>query len=186
MLTRERIVDEMLVVAAQGGQVEAFERLAVRWHPRLLRHARRLVGDAEGAREVTQESWVAIARGLRRLRDAAAFPAWALRVVTRRAADWIERRRKARRRFEALDTAPDPVAPPDGGVEAVARVAEVLRHLEREPRALLALHYVEGLSVAEIARVLGIPAGTVKSRLFHAREKVRAALEVRHERQGRR
>lgn len=50
MRTRERVVDETLVLAAQAGRAEAFERPAVRWYPRLARHARRLTGDAEGAR----------------------------------------------------------------------------------------------------------------------------------------
>jgi len=186
MRTRERVVDEMLVLAAQGGRAEAFERLAVRWYPKLARHARRLTGDAEGARDVVQESWIAIARGLDRLRDAAAFPAWALRIVTRRAAEWVARQQQASGRYAAIEHAPDIAAPQDERADNLARVRDTLRLLDRAPRLLLAMLYVDGLSVAEIAAVLEIPAGTVKSRLYHARARLREALEVQDDAHDRR
>jgi len=178
MRSRERVVDEMLVLAAQARQVEAFERLAVRWHPRLVRHARRLTGDAEGAQEAVQDAWIAVARGLCRLKDPARFGPWALRIVTRRSADWIGRRQRTRQRTATLDAASQAQAPPDAPNDDRARVREALRRLAPEQRALIAMFYVEALTVAEIADVLEVPAGTVKSRLFHARERLRAALEV--------
>jgi RNA polymerase sigma-70 factor (ECF subfamily) len=64
MRSRERVIDEMLVLAAQARQVEAFEHLVERWHPRLLRHAWRLTGDREGAQEAVQDAWMAVVRGL--------------------------------------------------------------------------------------------------------------------------
>jgi RNA polymerase sigma-70 factor (ECF subfamily) len=177
MRSRTRIVDELLVLAAQAGRVEAFELLAQRWHPRLLRHASRLTGDAEGAREAVQEAWLSIVRGLGRLHDPACFGAWALRITGRRCADWIVRRQRTRRRHAAL--VDEPIRPEDvSRRDDVNVLRDALRSLDPERRALVAMFYVEGQSVAEIATVLGIPAGTVKSRLYHARERLRAALEV--------
>jgi len=176
--SRQRVVDEMLVLAAQARQVEAFEQLAVRWHPRLVRHARRLTGDPEGAQEVAQDAWIAVARGLYRLQDPARFGSWALRIVTRRAADWIGRRQRTRQRSAALDAASQVQAPLEAPTDDRARVREALGRLAAGERALLAMFYVEDLTVAEIAEVLDVPAGTIKSRLFHARERLRAALEV--------
>jgi hypothetical protein len=89
MDSRARIVDCMLVLAAQARQTDAFGRLATRWHARLLRHTARLTGDSEGAREIVQDVWVAVARGIGRLRDPASFGPWALRIVSRRSADLI-------------------------------------------------------------------------------------------------
>jgi len=178
MRTRERVVDEILVLAAQGRQVDAFEELAARWYPRLLRHALRLTGDPEGAREVVQETWVAIARGLTRLHDPARFAPWALRITSRRCADWIGQRRAARQRSSELDAAAEIPSPTGARTDALVRVREALRRLDREQQALMAMFYVEGLSVAEIAAALEIPVGTVKSRLYHARERLRAATEV--------
>lgn len=180
MRTRERVVDELLVLAAQARGVRAFERLAARWHPRLLRHARHLTGDADGAQEVVQEAWVAIARGLGRLRDPAAFGAWALRITGRRSADWIARRQRMRRRFTGLDSAADVPAAPDAPADDLALLRSTLRTLDPAQRALLAMHYLDGLPLREIAAALNVPVGTVKSRLSHARERLRAALEAHH------
>lgn len=177
MRTREQVLDEMLVLAAQAGRTEAFERLARRWHPRLLRHALRLTGDPEGAREAVQEGWVAIAGGLRRLGDPASFGAWALRITGRRCADWIARRGRERRRSSELTVA-EGTGVDAQPVEVRVRLREALRRLDPDRRELLAMLYVEGLSVLEIARALAIPAGTVKSRLYHARAQLREALEV--------
>ncbi len=178
MRSREQVVDELLVLGAQARQVEAFERLAARWHPRLLRHASRLTGDREGAQEAVQEAWVAVARGLWRLKDPACFGPWALRIVSRRCADWIGRRRRTRQHTTELDAASQAQAPADPHDDDRGRVREALRRLDREQRALMAMFYVESLTVAEIAQVLDVPVGTVKSRLYHARERLRAALEA--------
>ena len=178
MRTRERIVDEWLVLAVQARRADAFERLAARWHPRLLRHAWRLTGDAEGAREAVQDAWLAVALGIGRLRDPAAFGAWALRITTRRCTDWIAHRRRQRRRLADLGAAEAVAAAADPPDDDVARVREAIRRLGPDERALLAMYYTEGFGVAEIAAALGIPVGTVKSRLYHARERLRAVLEV--------
>lgn len=178
MRSREQVVDEMLVLAAQAGHTAAFERLAVRWNPRLYRHAYRMTRDAEGAREVVQDAWVSIARGLRRVRDPARFGPWALRITGRRCADWVGRRQKARGRTSTLDDARAIAEPANDRADDLARIRDVLRRLDPERRALMAMFYVEGMTVHEIAAALGIPPGTVKSRLYHARERLRAALEV--------
>jgi RNA polymerase sigma factor (sigma-70 family) len=184
--TRERVVDELLVLAAQAWDARAFERLASRWHPRLLRHAARLTGDADGAEDAVQEAWVAIARGLGRLADPAAFGAWALRITGRRCADWVGRRQRMRQRFADLDAAANVPAAADERADDVSLLRKAIRDLGPQQRALLAMRYVEGLSLGEIARALGVPAGTVKSRLYHARERLRAALEAHDDAQERR
>ena len=185
MDTRSAAVDARLVVSARAGDAQAFDRLVARWHPRLLRHARRLTGDADAARDVTQDTWVAIVRGLGRLREPATFGPWALRITPRRCADWIGHRQAVR----AWDTAVEPTsaAPSASAVSSDdgMRLREALRRLDRDERVLLSLFYIEGYAVTEIAQILGIPAGTVKSRLFNARATLRTALEVRNEQDGR-
>jgi RNA polymerase sigma factor (sigma-70 family) len=184
--TRERVVDELLVLSAQGHDVRAFELLAARWHPRLLRHAARLTGDADGARDVVQDAWVAIARGLGRLADSAAFGAWALRITDRRCADWIAGRQRMRQRFAPLEAAAGVPAATEENAGDIARVRDAIKSLGRKERALLAMHYVDDLSLGEIAGALGVPVGTVKSRLYHARERLRVILEARDDEQARR
>lgn len=174
--TADTILDEYLVVRCQLGDAEAFGHLVGRWQPRLLRHARCFTRDAEAARDVVQESWVAIVNGLRTLRDPASFRAWALRIVANKARDWVRRegaRRRARRRAGA-ESAPRRAEPPS---DSVGRVRAGLQELEPGQRCVLTWHYLEGMTVTEIAEALGIPEGTVKSRLHYARNALRARLK---------
>jgi RNA polymerase sigma-70 factor (ECF subfamily) len=179
----ERIYDEFLVAAAVAGDRPALSRLAARWQPRLVRHAWRVLGDAERARDMVQEAWVEILRGLARLDDVAAFPAWAFRIVTRRC-----QRDFGRPLHESLDADDDAAgwnapAPEHESGEFKADVSTVMDAVARLPgpqRAALALFYLEDLSVAEIAIATDVPPGTVKTRLMHARNKVRAILEGDH------
>ena len=94
--TIESIQDELLVLRCQDGEVKAFEQLIARWAPRLLRHAMRLTGEGEAAREVAQDAWMAIVKGIRRLNDPAGFRAWAYRIVSHKCADWVRSRTRQR------------------------------------------------------------------------------------------
>jgi RNA polymerase sigma factor (sigma-70 family) len=175
----EQILDEYLVAAAVAGDADALDRLIARWQPRFVRHAWRVQGDAERARDAVQDAWVEILRGLPGLQDVAAFPAWAFRIVTRRC-QRISSRRSARpiSAETSSETMPEPCIEATGEQAAeVARMMEVLRALPAAQRATLALFYLEDLSVAEIAVALDVPPGTVKTRLMHARRKMREQLE---------
>ena len=79
----ERVFDEYLVAAARAGDQSAFARLAARWGPKLLAHAYRLTSDYDLAQDVAQDGWSDIAKGVYGLKDTAAFPAWAHRIITR-------------------------------------------------------------------------------------------------------
>jgi len=170
-------LDDYLVVECQLGSTEAFRALVHRWQGPLARRARDLTGDREAALDVVQESWIAVVRGLHGLRDPAHFRSWALRIVANKARDWI-RREQSRRRTAgklALDAASP--APPEQSHVDLERVRTGLAALEPSQRMILRRHYLEGRSVAEIATELGLPMGTVKSRLFNARNELRHRLE---------
>ncbi|MCZ6507607.1 MAG: sigma-70 family RNA polymerase sigma factor [Acidobacteria bacterium] len=182
----EQILDELLVLECQNGDRAALELLVERWQPRLLRLARRLTqGDEAG--EAVQEAWLAIVRGLGRLEDPARFGTWAYRIVAFKCADWIRQRQRGRRMEQRVTAQPQPVASKIGVAETgadetgaegdIAALRVALRRLAPSHRAILEMHYLDELPVAEIAAVLGIPIGTVKSRLFHARKRLRATLE---------
>jgi len=178
-----RLFDEYLAAAARAGDRNAFGRLAERWQPKLLAHAWRLMGEAEAARDVAQDAWVDIARGLARLDDASHFPAWAYRVVSRRAADAIKKRVRARRlgaAFAAETPHPDDTARRMETAADAEPLAKAIAGLPPEQRAAVALFYIEDFSVAETAAATDVPVGTVKTRLMHARAKLRAALKGEH------
>ena len=178
----------MLVLRCQGGEAAALDALVVRWHPKLCRLARRLTGDFDGASDLVQDAWVAIVRGVRRLEDPARFRVWAYRIVTNKCADWIRRRRVRRDAAREMQAAANArsndkrdATPEDAG--DVDHLYAALRELPDDQRAILSLHYLEGLGIAEIAAVFDLPTGTVKSRLHNARARMRTILqETDHER----
>lgn len=173
----ERTLDAFLAAAARTGQARAQDALARRWQPRLIAHAWRLTGDTELAREAVQDAWVEIITGLHRLREDRAFALWAWRITTRRCAKLIGGR-QATRRLQAAALAEPPPAPaidPERGADA-ARIAEAMQTLPPAQRAAMWLFHIEDLSVAEISVALDVPAGTVKTRLMHARRTLRDTL----------
>jgi len=175
-----RILDEYLAAAARAGDRHAFDQLAGRWQPKLLAHAYRMIGDRELAREIVQDGWVDIVRGLSRLDDIAVFPAWAYRIISRRAVDKIRHLQRQRKISAAYASEPQPAQPSGAVIEAGADAAplrQAMATLPAEQRAAIALFYIEDFSVTEISIALSVPAGTVKTRLMHARRKMRAVLE---------
>jgi RNA polymerase sigma factor (sigma-70 family) len=171
----DRILDEYLVLSAQAGSRVALDELARRWTPRLLRHAQRLLGSADQAGDAVQETWLAVLRGLRRLEDPARFPGWVYAIATRRCADAI--RGSVRGRAFREKTEGDPINieashSTDDGLD----VRGALARLPSEQAVVMAMFYGAYLSVEEIAAALSIPAGTVKSRLHHARETLKTTL----------
>jgi len=171
---KERALDAFLVASARLGDQRSFAMLVTRWDSRLRAHAWRLLGNEDQARDVVQQSWVDIIRGLGRLQDDAAFPVWAYRIVSRRCAGMIASARQ-RRRLDAALAAEPPADSNEPQDYATLRAA--VRALPPEQRAAVALYHYEEMSVAETAVALDVPAGTVKTRLMHARRKLRAMLE---------
>lgn len=171
---KERALDAFLVASARAGDRRSFALLARRWDPRLRAHAWRLLNDADLARDVVQQGWADIVRGLSRLQDEGAFAAFAYRIVSRRCARAIGEARRERRLAAALAAEPEEVA---SEPQDFAALRAAIRALPPEQRAAVALYHYEELSVAETAVALDVPAGTVKTRLMHARRKLRALLE---------
>ncbi len=179
--THEDIQDELLVIQCQEGDDDALHALITRWQPRLGRFAWRLTGEREAARDIVQDTWLAIVRGIRRLDDPVRFRAWAYRIVSNKCADWTRRRVAQRSAPQDGDYAGLPMSMADAHVAESggeqARLREALRELPDQQRAILSLHYLDGMGLAEIAETIDVPVGTVKSRLYHARNRLKETLE---------
>jgi RNA polymerase sigma-70 factor (ECF subfamily) len=177
---KDKVYDSYLAASARLGDRQALANLVDRWQQRLLAHARRLTGEPELAADVTQEAWIEIIRGIARLNDSDAFAAWAFRIVTRRCARAIGRRQRRRKGQAALVRATDPTAsagPTDERHADLATVRDAMAKLPPDQHAALALFYLEDLRIAEIAVALDTAPGTIKTRLMHARNKLRAKLQ---------
>lgn len=172
-------VDTALVARAQRGDREAFGLLAVPVGDRLFAVAARILRDADLAADATQQALVAIWRNLPQLRDLSRFEAWSYRLLVH--ACYAERRNE-RRWSPSLRVLPEALtsATADGTTMVIDRdqMERAARRLSIDHRAVVVLRFYLDLAPAEIAELLGIPLGTVRSRLRYALHGMRAAIEA--------
>ncbi len=180
----KRIAGELLVLRCQDGELDAFRELVDHWQSRLLRFVYRLTEDRDASADVTQECWMAVVRGIRRLDDPSLFRAWLFRIAANKCADWVRRVQRTRRTNEELiievestlvDLECDSTV--SDSIDEIKQLRQALRKLPPEQRKILKLRYLESIKTDEIAQLLGVPAGTVKSRLYHARNSLRALID---------
>ena len=170
-------MERTLVELAQRGDRGAFSELAHLVSPRLFRVAQRILRDYANAEDATQQALVQIWRTLPRLRDVERFDAWSYRILVNAC---YSAARSERRRPPTLHVLETDAATVDG-VGAIAdrdMLDRAFLRLPPEQRAVLVLQYYLDLGHAEIAELLGVPLGTVKSRAFSGRNALRAALEA--------
>jgi RNA polymerase sigma-70 factor (ECF subfamily) len=171
------MVQLQLVEAARHGDHEAFEVLATAAGDRLYAIARLLLRDVHQAQDAVQETLVRAWRDLPDLRDASRFDAWLHRLLINACAD--EGRRQRRWSAEVRVIAPEPSdRDPASSLADRDALERGFRRLKPEWRAVLVLHLYLGLTVPEIADALGVPVGTVKSRIHYATGAMRAALDA--------
>lgn len=166
-----QIENQLLVMAAQDANAAAMDELVCRWQKKLWCYVYRLTNDEHGAWDITQECWLAIIKGIRKLDDPASFKAWAYRIATNESIDWMKRRSKYRHiHSELIQSGCDQE-------QEDQQIKEMVSGLKEVSRVVLGLYYFEQLSVGEISEVLKVPAGTVKSRLFKARADLKQLWE---------
>ena len=166
--------DADIARAAAAGDRRALEVLLERHADRVHVVCRRVVGNAEDALDATQEALVAIARGIDRFDGRAAFSTWCYRVATNAALD--ELRRRSRRPTPTDDVAERSVPSREDSVDARLDVDHALAEIPEEFRVAVVLRDLADLDYPEIAEVLGVPVGTVKSRIARGRSAIRVRL----------
>ena len=165
-----------LVIRAQQGDEQAFASLAVAVGNRLHAVSKRILRDADLAEDATQQALLSIWQELPQLRDPARFDAWSYRVLVRACYAEGRKTRRWAPNLHALSTA---VSTNDlASVWDRDQVERGFRRLSIEHRAVLVLRYYLDQTPEEIAETLGIPPGTIRSRLFYAMKALRAALEA--------
>ncbi|MFI6576337.1 RNA polymerase sigma factor [Nocardiopsis sp. NPDC050513] len=167
--------DGLVVVRCQLGEREAFRELVRAWHAPLWRYVRSMVGSAHLADDLAQEAWVAVLRGLPRLRQPERFAPWLFTIARRVVVDHL------RQAYQAPETSVEEVeaALDDDSLSGVLTTMQVEAGLDGLPpleREVLVLFHLQDLPLAACAEVLGVPPGTVKSRLHRARRMLRSVL----------
>ena len=178
------MTEQELVRAAAGGDTEAFERLVRTYENKIYHLALRMCGSADEAADIAQEAFLAAWRGLPSFRGEANFATWLYRLTSNAAIDYLRRQKKQRGDLslddeelglDAVDTAPGPQDAAEGA-ELRSAVSEGLGRLGEDHRQVLVLREIQGLSYEEIAAVLAVDLGTVKSRISRARSALRKIL----------
>lgn len=171
-------MDRSVVERAKGGDVEAFTNLVHEISGSLFAVAYRILRESSAAEDALQNALLSTWQQLPRLRDIANFEAWTYRILVR--ACYAESGR--RRLFTANVRALDGVGPSstDGARALVDRdeLGQAFSQIPVEQRAVFVLHHYLGLPLVEIAEILGIPAGTARSRLYTATRSLRTVMEA--------
>ena len=166
-----------LVEAAQRGDHEAFEALAISTGDRLFAIARLILRDVDRAEDAVQDALVQAWRALPQLRDPDRFDAWIRKLIVNACSDAARRSKRWDARIRLLP-APDRVADSSGAIADRDQLERGFRRLKPDQRAAIVLRYYLDLTVPEVADALGVPEGTAKSRLHHAMAALRAALDA--------
>lgn len=166
-----------LVLRAQAGDRAAVEDLLRRTQELLRPYVKAMLRDDDETSDVMQETLIAVYRRLQTLREPRVFTAWARRVATREVFRWA---RRHRRKQEFADDRPELSGSEDADGSDFAglrdRLPELLQDVSPASRAVIALHYIEGLSIEETAAVLDISTGTAKSRLAYGLRALRRLI----------
>jgi RNA polymerase sigma-70 factor (ECF subfamily) len=174
----DHIFDELLVLKCQAGDREAITLLVKRWHHKLLRQANRHLFNSEVSKDVVQECWQAIIKGIVDLKEPSKFGVWALSITSRKSIDWIRKKQSSRSR--AKDDLIIQEEYEDGSgdekEQKLNAISSALNDLPLDQRIVLSMFYLESHPIAEIASILSLPIGTIKSRLYHSREHLKKIL----------
>jgi RNA polymerase sigma-70 factor (ECF subfamily) len=164
--------DKWLVQRILSGDKAAGEQFVIEHYEAIFRFLRNLTGSKEDAEDLTQQTFLRAWEALPSFRGDSSLSTWLHSIAYREYTHWL----RSRREFVPLDEIVDmPDEQANQNLEAVLLRWAIYR-LDPEHREVFVLYYVQGFSVSEIAKIIGVPAGTVKSRLFFARQKLRELL----------
>ena len=176
----ERKLDEKLVLEYQNGNKEALTLLVKRWHKLFCKKAFWIVKDIDLARDVAQDSWNTIITKIEKLKDPNSFGSWALRIVYNKSIDVINAKNRIKIKDEVYkhEQKVFEIGEENNSELLKHRLLESIKKLPEHQQIVIRLFYMQDYSLKEISTILNISLGTVKSRLFHAREKLKLILKM--------
>ncbi|MBT8183777.1 MAG: RNA polymerase sigma factor [Eudoraea sp.] len=177
MRDTEKIFDALLVLQYQSGKKKALSILVKRYHVKLCWQAYWYTQDLDISQDIAQDSWAVVIRKIGSLRDPNKFGSWVLRIVTRKSIDYLKNHKRQRDHLKTVKRENSMEVSLDHRETELAHVRKAIRELPRNQKEVLRLFYTEGYTLKEIGNILDISEGTVKSRLFHAREKLKRILK---------
>ncbi|WP_353778406.1 sigma-70 family RNA polymerase sigma factor [Winogradskyella sp. 3972H.M.0a.05] len=177
----DHLSDADLVEHYKDGDKLALNVLVQRWHKKLCYKAFWIVKDQDMAKDIAQDGWNVIMNKIHTLKTSQNFGAWAARIVCNKALDIVRLKSKyPMRSQELLKEIPEAEPEDNDRTQLKNELLKAIKSLSTEHQEVLRLFYVEAYSLKEISKQLGISTGTVKSRLFHSREKLKTLLKHKH------
>jgi RNA polymerase sigma-70 factor (ECF subfamily) len=177
-MKQDKVSDAILVLRLQRRDESAFQELVNRWEPRLYYYLRRIIEDENAVWDILQESWLAVFEGIRKLKDPLRFPTWMYQISHNKAVSYLRKENRYTQmtneqmvKYNEKNTAISVVK------EQAELVHELLGKLKLAHREVLMLYFLEGFSLREMAQIIGVSEGTVKSRLYYAKNKLYEALK---------
>lgn len=177
----EHILNDYLVVRYQQGDKKSLKILIRQFNPSLEKQIYAQTRDKDSLDDLVQDCWYAIISGLSTVNIRISFEVWALSIARRKAIDWIRAQQSARKKatnmyvleqIESFSKEDDL----DIILERKARIKMALNELPQSQRIVLKMFYLENYSIKEVSEILEISTGTVKSRLFNAREHLKKII----------
>ncbi|MGB5430586.1 RNA polymerase sigma factor [Eudoraea sp.] len=175
----KKIFEGLLVLQYRSGNKKAFSLLVKRYNTKMCNHAYWFTYDKDIAKDIVQDSWGIILKKLPYLKKPNSFGSWAMQIVTRKSIDHLNKTSRVR---EKLKDYYEPIVDNDldNKESDLIKVYGAIKGLPQDQQIVLRLFYLEEYSLKEISEILNKSAGTVKSRLYHAREKLKTILKNRN------
>jgi RNA polymerase sigma-70 factor (ECF subfamily) len=168
----QQIYTELLVIRCQQGEKETFELIVELWQKPLVAFALRYLEQESDARDVVQETWISVIKRLNKLQNPSLFISWMFRILTNKCIDRIRQKQKETRRLERAEVK----------LESMKRstesdsLSQAIQKLPDNHKILIMLRFGQGLQIGQIAAILNMAEGTVKSRLHRALARLREIL----------
>ena len=169
---------ELLVIQYQSGDGLSLQKLVKQWHKAFCEKAFWFTKDADASKDIAQDSWKTIMNNIDTLKDPKSFKSWAFRIVFTKSMDWMRSRQKEINKLKSYHNTLEIIEEKPNDTEALKRdLLKTIKSLSNEQQMVIRLFYVEEYSLKEMSSLLETSVGTVKSRLFHAREKLKEQLK---------
>ena len=178
MSSTEQIFDQLLILNYQSGDQKSLSLLVKRWQPKLMGRVYNLTKSSEAANDIVQDAWASIIKNLHKLKDPAKFSSWAFTIANRKAYDWIKFSQRNRSVFNSESELDQPPHLTDSPNESqIDIIKSAINRFSNDEQLILDLFYIENYSIKKISNYMNSPVGTIKSKLFYLREKLKSVIQ---------
>ncbi|MBT8395219.1 MAG: sigma-70 family RNA polymerase sigma factor [Bacteroidia bacterium] len=178
----KQLDDSWLVEQYKAGHKNALTVLVKRWHIKLCKQAFWYSKDYDAAKDIAQDGWRVIIDKIDTLKDSKRFGSWALSIVSNKSKDWLRKRTRSKTQLDVYsqEMSSDLNNQDINADEISINVMQVINELPSNQQLVLKMFYLESYTIADISKTLNVSKGTIKSRLFYAREKLKVIIKNRN------